>query len=154
MSDNKQIKSIVKLHFLLEKEYDKTKLQTILDNIYEYANNHDTDKVLEISSDTNYRNMSEQDKGKYLEQHNVIKGNVLKFDRIFDKILDNKITMFLLTDLNLDKKKILEYIKEKDITINILRLTKDKKENIISDKVRYFYIDIDNLKFDDILKSL
>ena len=122
MSDNKQIKSIVKLHFLLEKEYDKTKLQTIIDNIYDYASKHDSDKVLEISSDTNYRNMSEHDKGKYLEQNNVIKGNVLEFDRIFNKILDNKITMFLLTDLNLDKKKILVYIKEKDITINILRL--------------------------------
>lgn len=151
---NKEKKSIVKLHFLLEKEYDKTKLQTILDNIYEYANKYDSDKVLEISSDTNYRNMSEQDKGIYLEQNNVIKGNVLEFDRIFDKILDNKITMFLLTDLNLSKKKILEYIKEKDITINILRLTKDKKENIISDKVKYFYIDIDNLNFDNMLKSL
>ncbi len=148
---NKQTKSIVKLHFLLEKEYDKTKLQTILDNVYEYASKHDSDKVLEISSDTNYRNMSEQDKGKYLEQNNVIKGNVLEFDRIFSKILDNKITMFLLTDLNLSKKKILEYIKEKDITINILRLTKDKKENIISDRVKYFYFDVDNLNFDDIL---
>lgn len=151
---NKQIKSIVKLHFLLEKEYDKTKLQTILDNIYDYASKHDNDKVLEISSDTNYRNMSEKDKGKYLEHNNVIKGNVLEFDRIFNKILDNKITMFLLTDLNLDKKKILEYIKEKDITINILRLSKDKKENNISDKVKYFYLDIDNLNFDNILKSL
>jgi hypothetical protein len=151
---NKQIKSIVKLHFLLENEYDKTKLQTILDNIYEYASKYDNDKVLEISSDTNYRNMSEQDKGKYLEQNDVIKGNVLEFDRIFNKILDNKITIFLLTDLNLSKKKILEYIKEKDITINILRLTKDKKENSISDKIKYFYIDENNLNFDNVLKSL
>lgn len=151
MSNNKEKKSIVKLHFLLKNEYEKSKLQNILDNIYDYAKEKDSDKVLEISSDTNYRNMSEGDKTKYLEQYDIIKGNVLDFDRILSKLLDNKITLFLLTDLNLDKKKILEYIKEKDITINILRLTKDKKENVISDKIKYFYLDIDNLNFDNIL---
>lgn len=154
MSNNKEKKSIVKLHFLLNKEYEKSKLQTILDNIYDYAKEKDSDKVLEISSDTNYRNMLENDKTKYLEQYDSIKGNVLDFDRILSKLLDNKITLFLLTDLNLSKKKILAYIKEKDITINILRLTKDKKENSISDKVKYFYLDIDNLDFDNVLKSL
>lgn len=154
MSDSKEKKSIVKLHFLLKNSYEKSKLQNILDNVYDYAKEKDTDKVLEISSDTNYRNMSENDKTKYLEQYDVIKGNVLDFDRIFSKILDNKITLFLLTDLNLDKKKILDYIKEKDITINILRLTKNKKENSISDKIRYFYIDKNNLDTDNVLKSL
>jgi hypothetical protein len=154
MSNNKEKKSIVKLHFLLNKQYEKSKLQTILDNIYDYAKEKDSDKVLEISSDTNYRNMQESDKTKYLEQYDSVKGNVLDFDRIFSKLLDNKITLFLLTDINLDKKKILEYIKEKDITINILRLTKDKKENVISDKIKYFYLDIDNLNFDNVLKSL
>ena len=154
MLDNKEKKSIVKLHFLLKNEYEKSKLQTILDNIYDYAKEKDSDKVLEISSDTNYRNMLENDKTKYLEQYDSIKGNVLDFDRILSKLLDNKITLFLLTDLNLDKKKILEYIKEKDITINILRLTKDKKENSISDKIKYFYIDENNLDFDNVLKSL
>ena len=154
MSNNKEKKSIVKLHFLLKNEYEKSKLQTILDNIYDYAKEKDSDKVLEISSDTNYRNMLESDKSKYLEQYVSVKGNVLDFDRILSKLLDNKITLFLLTDINLDKKKILEYIKEKDITINILRLTKDKKENNISDKIKYFYINENNLDFDNVLKSL
>ena len=150
----KEKKSIVKLHFLLKNKYKKSKLQTILDNIYDYAKEKDSDKVLEISSDTNYRNMQEGDKTKYIEQYNCVKGNILDFDRIFSKLLDNKITLFLLTDLNLDKKIFLEYIKEKDIAINILRLTKDKKENSISDKIKYFYIDENNLDFDNILKGL
>lgn len=151
MSENKNVKSIVKLHFLLKNKYEKSKLQNILDNIYEYAKIHDSDKVLEISSDKNYRNMSANDKGKYLEQNDIIKENNLDLNKIFNKILDNKITLFILTDINLSKNKILEYIKDKDIIINILRLSKDKKDNYISDKIKYFYISEDSFNINELL---